>query len=99
MIGISKLGHLFQKVVLLFNVLEHLLSCEHFIENESGAPNITLFIIGVEIKNLRGSIKRSAYTFGHFGLNVSGQSKIGYLELSIFVEENIIRLEIPVYFI
>lgn len=80
-----------QKLLFSFNMLEKLMSCKHFIQNESSTPYITFLIIRSQINNLWSSIQWSTSSFCHLNFNVSCQTKISDFQLFIFIKKYIIR--------
>ena len=91
---VSELGNLFQELIFLFDVLEHLFSCEHFVEYHSCTPHITFFIIRVQNKHFRSCIQRSTYSFCHLCLNIPSQTEVSNFQLSVLIEHKIIGFEI-----
>lgn len=80
-------------------MLEHLLACEHLVQYEPCTPNITFLVVGFEIEDLRGRIKGSADSFGHLGLDIPSESEISNFEFSVFIQHQVVRLEVPMHFI
>jgi hypothetical protein len=78
---------------------EHLLTDEHFVEDETSAPDIALLVVLFEFEHFGGCVEGRASSLGHLHLHVAGESEVGDLEFLILVEENVVGLEISVQFV
>ena len=86
---------LLDELGLGLDVGEHLLPAEHFVEDESCAPDIALLVVLFEFEYLGGCVERSAGTFGHLYLEVSCEAEVSDLKFFVFIEEDIIGFKVP----
>ena len=98
-VGTLELLDFLKELTFGFDMCEHFFSDKHFIENETGTPDIALLVIILKFEHFGGSVERSACTFGHLDFYISGQTEIGYLEFFVLVEKDIIRFEISMEFV
>jgi hypothetical protein len=53
----------------------------------------------LKFQDFRGSVERSTGSLGHLNIHVPGKSKIGYLELLVLIQQQIVRFEITMQFV
>jgi hypothetical protein len=80
-------------------MMEHFLAGKHFVQNQPCTPDVTFLVVGFQIDNFRGCVKGCACAFGHQDIYVPCQTKVSNFELLMFVEKNVVRLQISVYLV
>jgi hypothetical protein len=88
-----------EELLFGFDFLEKLVAGEHLVQDQACAPDVAFFVVGSQVDDFGGGVEGSAGAFGHLYLNVSGKAKVCNFKLLIFIEEDVIRLEVPVYLI
>lgn len=71
---------------------------EHLCENAPGTPNVDLHIVLLPCKHdLRGAIVSCRHVTGHLRVLNPGQSEIANLQVAVFIDQDVTRLEITVH--
>lgn len=78
---------------------KHLFTHQHLIEDQPSTPDITFLVVLLQFQHLRSSVEGSAGSLGHLDLDISRQTEVSQLQLFVFVQEDIVRLEISVEFV
>lgn len=98
------------RIVLLQNLqhqslhaigVKSVIQSQHFIQNASQTPNVTLLIIGFLLADLRREVVRSANGSLRFVVSVlehSGNAKVSNLDLVLAGQEDVLRLQISVQY-